>query len=101
MWNNVISPVVKEAVIKNSGKEASDIGQQKVVSTALYVLMQRAVVPGCPLLGQGNQLFLNNYDRLQDFGIDLLLPLNDKKGFFCQVYNIGKHFYHQHTTGSM
>jgi hypothetical protein len=22
MWNNVISPVVKEAVIKNSGKEA-------------------------------------------------------------------------------
>jgi hypothetical protein len=63
--------------------------------------MQRAVVPGCPLLGQGSQLFLNNYNRLQDFGIDLLLPLNDKKGFFCQVYNIGKHFYHQHTTGSM
>ena len=53
MWNNVISPVVKEAVIKNSGKEASDIGQQKVVSTALYVLMQRAVVPGCPLSGEG------------------------------------------------
>lgn len=84
MWNNVISPVVKEAVIKNSGKEASDIGQQKVVSTALYVLMQRAVVPGCPLLGQGNQLFLNNYDRLQDFGIDLLLPLYDKGIFFVR-----------------
>lgn len=59
MWNNVISPVVREAVIRNSGKEASDIGQQKVVSTALYVLMQRAMVPGCPLSGQGGFVYVD------------------------------------------
>lgn len=69
MWNNVISPVVKEAVIKNSGKDASDIGQQKVVSTALYVLMQRAVVPGCPLSGQGEKQIIFKEPKQQKSAI--------------------------------
>ena len=41
------------AVIKGSGSEHLSGGQQKVANTALYVLMQRAVVSGCPLSGQG------------------------------------------------
>ncbi|CAC5414143.1 CTTNBP2 N-terminal-like protein [Mytilus coruscus] len=71
MWNNVISPVVKEAVIKNSGKDASDLGQQKVVSTALYVLMQRAVVPGCPLSGQDKEHFLHSLSGTNELDIPI------------------------------
>ena len=56
LWNHVVAPAVGEAVIKGSGSETSATGQQKVASTALYVLMQRAVVHGCPLSGQGNTL---------------------------------------------
>ena len=53
LWNHTIAPVVSEAVIKGSGMETGSEGQQKVAKTALYVLMQRAVVSGCPLSGQG------------------------------------------------
>ena len=53
MWNHVIAPAVSEAVIKGSGSDTGAGGQKKVANTALYVLMQRAVVGGCPLTGQG------------------------------------------------
>lgn len=54
LWNHTIAPAVCEAVIKGSSSpDMSTEGQQKVASTALYVLMQRAVVSGCPLSGQG------------------------------------------------
>ena len=39
--------------MKGTGKEPVADGQQKVANTALYVLMQRAIVPGCPLTGDG------------------------------------------------
>ena len=54
LWNHVITPAVSEAVIKGAGSDSTTPGgQQKVANTALYVLMQRAVVSGCPLSGQG------------------------------------------------
>ena len=53
LWNHTIAPSVSAAVIKGSGSEHLSGGQQKVANTALYVLMQRAVVSGCPLSGQG------------------------------------------------
>ena len=56
MWNGKIAPTVREAVIRGTGKETSSDGQQKVANTALYVLMQKAVVPGCPLSGQGQSM---------------------------------------------
>ena len=49
----MIAPTVRDAVIKGTGKDTSSEGQQKVANTALYVLMQKAVVPGCPLSGPG------------------------------------------------
>ena len=50
----MIAPAVSEAVIRGAGSDStSPGGQQKVANTALYVLMQRAVVSGCPLSGQG------------------------------------------------
>ena len=57
MWNGKIAPTVREAVIRGTGKETSSDGQQKVANTALYVLMQKAVVPGCPLSGQGQSMW--------------------------------------------
>ena len=39
--------------MKGTGKEPMADGQQKVANTALYVLMQRAIVPGCPLVAEG------------------------------------------------
>ena len=54
LWNHSVAPSVSQAVIRGSGTDiASPGGQQKVANTALYVLMQRAVVSGCPLSGQG------------------------------------------------
>lgn len=65
LWNRKIAPVVREAVIRGTGKETSSDGQQKVANTALYVLMQKAVVPGCPLSGQGtNRLFADQYKSM-------------------------------------
>lgn len=60
LWNTSISPAIADAVIKGSGADSGVTGggQTKVASTALYVLMQRAIVPGCPLSGQGNSLSL-------------------------------------------
>ena len=51
LWNDVISTAVKSAIIK--GKEGIGDNNGKVTSTALYVLLQRVVVPGCPLTGAG------------------------------------------------
>ena len=45
--------MVKAGVVKGTGKEPMVDGQQKVANTALYVLMQRAIVPGCPLVAEG------------------------------------------------
>lgn len=53
LWNHSIAPAVSQAVIAGSGSDSVAGGQQKVANTALYVLMQRAVVSGCPLTGQG------------------------------------------------
>ena len=53
LWNDSIAPVVKAGVVKGTGKESMADGQQKVANTALYVLMQRAIVPGCPLVAEG------------------------------------------------
>lgn len=53
VWNTRIAPVVTDAVVKGTGVEASHGGQQKVANTALYVLMQRSVVSGCPVAGSG------------------------------------------------
>jgi hypothetical protein len=80
VWNETVSPIVRDAVLQGTGKANQETsvpgkdstdgsqnnstdgphivndstdGQQKVANTALYVLMQRSLVPGCPLSGQG------------------------------------------------
>ena len=58
VWNEMIAPTVRDAVIKGTGKDTSSEGQQKVANTALYVLMQKAVVPGCPLSGPGKYRYI-------------------------------------------
>lgn len=61
LWNETISPVVKVGVVKGTSKEPVSDGQQKVANTALYVLMQRAIVPGCPLTGDRKERYLSEF----------------------------------------
>ena len=56
-WNNVIAPLITDAVI--TGSVGDSTSQTKVASTALYVLMQRSIVPGCPLTEHGRNLVTN------------------------------------------
>ena len=60
-WNQMIAPRVREAVKRGTGSEAASEGQQKVANTALYVLMQRSVILGCPLAGQGGCSFFYHF----------------------------------------
>ncbi|XP_077865899.1 cortactin-binding protein 2-like, partial [Saccoglossus kowalevskii] len=49
-WNHAIAPGVEDAVLR--GCTSVMQGHHKVATTALFVLLQRAVVPGCPLSQQ-------------------------------------------------
>uniref|UniRef100_K1RGY9 Cortactin-binding protein 2 n=1 Tax=Magallana gigas TaxID=29159 RepID=K1RGY9_MAGGI len=71
LWNCKIAPVVREAVIRGTGKETSSDGQQKVANTALYVLMQKAVVPGCPLSGQEKDVYLSSFSGSNELDIPM------------------------------
>nr|XP_022297732.1 cortactin-binding protein 2-like isoform X2 [Crassostrea virginica] len=71
VWNGKIAPTVREAVIRGTGKETSSDGQQKVANTALYVLMQKAVVPGCPLSGQEKDLYLSSFSGSNELDIPM------------------------------
>lgn len=48
---------MREGVVRGTGADSSKDGRNKVANTALYVLMQRAIVPSLPLIGQGMQSF--------------------------------------------
>ena len=48
----MLAPLIMDTVM--AGSAGDSVSQTKVASTALYVLMQRSVVPGCPLSGNGN-----------------------------------------------
>ncbi|XP_033745508.1 cortactin-binding protein 2-like [Pecten maximus] len=76
LWNNLIAPTVKVAVVKGTGKDTSSDGQQKVANTALYVLMQKAVVPGCPLSGPGKGQYLSTFAGSNELDI----PMKQEKG---------------------
>ncbi|XP_013417463.1 cortactin-binding protein 2 isoform X2 [Lingula anatina] len=72
LWNHTIAPAVSEAVVRGSG--AADVtseGQQKVVNTALYVLMQRSVVTGCPLSGQEKERYLSSFHGSNELDIQM------------------------------
>ena len=72
LWNGSVVPAVNDALKRGSSSmlgvkdSAGMMGgvQQKVVSTALYVVLQRAVVQGCPLSGSGTEAL--NYFQLFD-----------------------------------
>ncbi|XP_045166400.2 cortactin-binding protein 2-like [Mercenaria mercenaria] len=71
LWNETISPAVKTAVLKGTGKDSTKEGQQKVANTALYVLMQRAIVPGCPLNGQEKDEYLSTFCGSNELDVSL------------------------------
>ncbi|KAK3779987.1 hypothetical protein RRG08_028414 [Elysia crispata] len=70
-WNQMIAPRVREAVKRGTGSEAASEGQQKVANTALYVLMQRSVILGCPLAGQVKDAYLAGFAGSNELDIPL------------------------------
>lgn len=56
LWNHSLAPMVEEAVHRGGMKNVSDVPlkeNNKVANTALYVLLQKAVFPGCPVPEHG------------------------------------------------
>jgi hypothetical protein len=78
LWNHVIAPAVSEAVIRGSGADTSADGQKKVANTALYVLMQRAVVGGCPLSGQEKERYLSSFLGSNELDIKMRTERKEK-----------------------
>ncbi|GFN74968.1 cortactin-binding protein 2 [Plakobranchus ocellatus] len=70
-WNQIIAPRVKEAVRRGTGSDAPSEGQQKVANTALYVLMQRSVILGCPLTGPEKDAYLAGFAGSNELDIPL------------------------------
>ena len=58
LWNHAIAPTVEDTLRKTASKSnsATEQNTEKLAITALYVLLQRAVFPGCPLPTEGNFL---------------------------------------------
>ncbi|XP_078676705.1 cortactin-binding protein 2-like isoform X2 [Branchiostoma floridae x Branchiostoma belcheri] len=56
-WNHAIAPGVEDAMLRGLSSQ----NQQKLASTALSVLLQRAVIPGCPLSGQEAERYLSSF----------------------------------------
>ena len=78
LWNDAIAPAVSAGVLKGAAERAGD-GGQKVANTALYVLMQRAVVSGCPLTGYGRYF--------KDFWIEVLYHVPNATKCRIKAYN--------------
>jgi hypothetical protein len=70
-WNSCIATAITDAVIKGPGADTELGGQMKVASTALYVLMQRAVVPGCPLSGQEKERYFASFRGSNELDIKI------------------------------
>ncbi|KAL8602853.1 hypothetical protein ACOMHN_056347 [Nucella lapillus] len=73
LWNAVVAPQVREAV-RRSTKGGG--GQHKVANTALYVLMQRAIVLACPLSLKEKETYLQGFSGSNE----LDLPFKADRG---------------------
>lgn len=65
LWNHSLAPLVEEAVhrgnmMKNS-PELHSKEREKVANTALYVLLQKAVFPGCPVANGGREDYFSSF----------------------------------------
>ena len=78
LWNERVAPVVSAGFLKaahNSNANDEDEAR-KLARTALYVLMQRTIVPQCPLVGYGQLMIkvsCKPYPVIVLFGVCLFL----------------------------
>ncbi|XP_064633847.1 cortactin-binding protein 2-like [Lineus longissimus] len=71
LWNTAIAPVVTEAVMKSNNADSDEFSQQKVANTALYVILQRAIVPGCPLTRQEKDRYLSGFHGVNELDVQV------------------------------
>ncbi|XP_067684963.1 cortactin-binding protein 2-like isoform X2 [Haliotis asinina] len=82
-WNELIAPQVRDAVKRGTGSETASDGQQKVANTALYVLVQRSVVLGCPLTGKDKEVYMSGFSGSNE--LDIPLKIEKRRSFGSQV----------------
>ncbi|XP_077987160.1 cortactin-binding protein 2-like isoform X2 [Glandiceps talaboti] len=76
-WNHAIAPGVEDAVLR--GCTSVIQGHHKVATTALFVLLQRAVVPGCPLSQQEAERYLSSFRGGSIGSVHLAVPKKASK----------------------
>ncbi|XP_046372893.2 cortactin-binding protein 2-like isoform X1 [Haliotis rufescens] len=79
MWNELIAPQVRDAVKRGTGSETASDGQQKVANTALYVLVQRSIVLGCPLTGKDKEDYMSGFSGSNE--LDIPLKIEKRRSF--------------------
>ncbi|KAK0052365.1 cortactin-binding protein 2 [Biomphalaria pfeifferi] len=75
-WNKKVAPSVRETVKRGTGSETPPDGHNKVANTALYVLMQRSIMIGCPLAGQEKENYMAGFYGSNE--LDIPLKTNDR-----------------------
>ncbi|XP_070559600.1 cortactin-binding protein 2-like isoform X2 [Ptychodera flava] len=76
-WNHAIAPGVEDAVLR--GCTSVMQGHHKVATTALFVLLQRAVVPGCPLSQTEAERYLSSFRGGSIGSVHLSVPKKSSK----------------------
>ncbi|XP_071808765.1 uncharacterized protein [Asterias amurensis] len=60
-WNHAIAPGIEDALRKNNSPSSNSHNYQRLASTTLYVLLQRAVFPGCPFTGEEAEDYMSSF----------------------------------------
>ncbi|XP_072026950.1 uncharacterized protein [Amphiura filiformis] len=73
LWNHAIAPSVEDTLRKTASKSktANEQNTEKLAITALYVLLQRAVFPGCPLSNEESEEYLSTFRGYTEPNIEL------------------------------
>ncbi|XP_022081265.1 cortactin-binding protein 2-like isoform X2 [Acanthaster planci] len=71
-WNHAIAPQIEDTLRRKSSSNSHNY--QRLVSTTLYVLLQRAVFPGCPFTGEADD-YMSSFRGVNE----LLAQLSSQK----------------------
>ncbi|XP_022081270.1 cortactin-binding protein 2-like isoform X7 [Acanthaster planci] len=72
-WNHAIAPQIEDTLRRKSSSNSHNY--QRLVSTTLYVLLQRAVFPGCPFTGEEADDYMSSFRGVNE----LLAQLSSQK----------------------
>ncbi|XP_074645059.1 cortactin-binding protein 2-like [Tubulanus polymorphus] len=74
-WNRVVVPLVTDAVIRGATSDSESSNHEKVANTTLYVLLQRAVLPGCPINEEEKEEYMAGFQGYNE--LEMLLKADN------------------------